>query len=108
MDEVSSDWTIVFYTDRRGRKPALENIEGQTATDRAGIARHLELLQALGVRISDPYVKHRPQPHRLIYFMFAGRRIVILHAFQKKSRKTRRSDIDIARKRMNDFIAREE
>ena len=116
MDEVSSDWTIVFYTDRRGRKPALEYIEGQTATDRAGIARHLELLQALGVRISDPYVKHilgklwelRPQPHRLIYFMFAGRRIVILHAFQKKSRKTRRSDIDIARKRMNDFIAREE
>jgi len=116
MGEVSTDWTLEFYSDHRGREPALEYIENQTTTDQAHIAHYMALLQDLGVRISEPYAKHvagklwelRPQPHRLIYFMFTGRRIVILHAFRKTSNKTRRRDIDIARKRMHDFIDREE
>jgi len=116
MDESSADWIVEYYSDHRGRTPALEYIEAQSVADQAHIAHCIALLQDLGVRIGEPYVKHlsgklwelRPQPHRLIYFVFTGRRIVILHAFRKTSKKTRRRDIDIAWKRMNDFVDREE
>ncbi len=35
---------------------------------------------------------------RVIYFLARNERIAVLHAFQKKTRKTRKADIDCARK----------
>ncbi|MCL5962266.1 MAG: type II toxin-antitoxin system RelE/ParE family toxin [Chloroflexi bacterium] len=45
--------------------------------------------------------------YRLLYFFFAGRRIVFVHGFQKKTQKTSRADIETGLKRMDDFIRRE-
>ena len=39
--------------------------------------------------------------------MHTGRQIVLLHGFVKKTQKTPRGEIDIAIKRMNDFIGRD-
>ena len=44
---------------------------------------------------------------RLIYFFFTGRRIIFLHGFQKKTQRTPRREIEIARRRMNDYLAQE-
>jgi phage-related protein len=35
-----------------------------------------------------------------VLFCFAGKTIVLLHGFQKKSQKTPKSDLDLARRRM--------
>lgn len=43
-----------------------------------------------------------------MYFFFTGRQIVFLHGFQKKTPKTPRGEIEIAQRRMNDFIQRQE
>jgi len=43
----------------------------------------------------------------VIYFFFVGRRIVLLHAFQKKTQKTPRQEIETALARYNRFIQRE-
>ena len=62
----------------------------------------------MGVAIREPYAKHldgrlwdlRPSPHRLIYFAIKGRRFVIFHGFQKRTRRTPRREIEVARRRM--------
>jgi phage-related protein len=42
--------------------------------------------------------------YRILYFFFSGRRIVLLHGFQKKTEKTPQRETEIAKRRMNDFI----
>jgi phage-related protein len=43
-----------------------------------------------------------------MYFFFTGRQIVFLSGFQKKTQKTPREEIEIAERRMEDFIRRHE
>jgi phage-related protein len=43
---------------------------------------------------------------RAVWFFRRGRRIVIVRCFVKKSQKTPRSEIDLAKKRMQDYAAR--
>jgi phage-related protein len=45
--------------------------------------------------------------YRVIYFFFTGRRIVLLHGFQKKTRRTPRNEIEIALQRQAYFVTRE-
>jgi phage-related protein len=42
--------------------------------------------------------------HRVIYIAKFVEAVYVLHAFRKKSQKTRRSDIDLARKRFAALI----
>jgi len=44
---------------------------------------------------------------RIFYFSYTGKRFVLLHAFLKKTDKTPPAEIDIAEKRMQDFINRQ-
>jgi phage-related protein len=43
----------------------------------------------------------------VLYFAFTGRRVILLHGFIKKTEKTPLNEIEIAEKRMNDFINRQ-
>jgi phage-related protein len=44
--------------------------------------------------------------YRILYFAFVGQRFVLLHGFVKKTANTPRREIEIAERRMVDFIAR--
>jgi phage-related protein len=74
-----------------------------------------EMLESLGPRqVGVPYVKHledrlweirmkaQPGIARAIYVSMQGRRIMVLHAFVKKTQKTPRSALVIARQRMKE------
>ena len=103
-----AEWSIYYYVNARRESPPLEYIRGLKKEDRAKVARTIELLKELGVKIGKPQARHlegklwelRPSPHRLIYFAHTGRSFVILHAFQKQTRKTPRREIEVARRRM--------
>lgn len=43
--------------------------------------------------------------YRVIYFMKIRDKIVILHSFEKKSRKTPKSDLDLAKRRLKGFLS---
>jgi DNA-binding XRE family transcriptional regulator len=45
--------------------------------------------------------------YRVIYFFSTGRRIVLLHGFQKKSERIPRGELEAARRRHRGFLARE-
>ena len=78
----------------------------------AGYARLIELLVEFGPDLRMPHSRGfggglfelRPRgPEgigRALYCYVTGRRVVILHAFVKKTQLTRERDLDIARKRM--------
>jgi len=80
----------------------------------------MEQLRVRNVQAREPLVKHledklwelreesRTNIYRIIYFFYAGRRIVFLHGFQKKTQKTPQKELDIARTRYEDFLSREE
>ena len=107
-----AEWSVYFYRNLRGDSPPLEYINSLEERDRAKVARTIELLEQLGLGIGKPQARHlegklwelRPSPHRLIYFAHSGQRFVILHAFQKQTRKTPPREIDIARRRMREVL----
>jgi phage-related protein len=81
----------------------------------ARLIRLMEMVENIGLeRMREPHVKHiegkiwelRAKAAegiaRALYVTTTGRRIVILHAFVKKSDKTPRGALEITRKRMKE------
>ena len=102
------DWSVEFYVDARGKCPVAAFLEQLSPRARDHIAHHIGLLQKRSPTLGMPYVRHlqgklwelrvrtRGAVYRLLYFFHTGRRIVFLHAFVKKTRKTPRREIDVA------------
>jgi phage-related protein len=81
----------------------------------AGLIRLMEMVENVGLeQMREPHVKHiegkiwelRAKAAggiaRAFYITITGRRVVILHAFVKKSDKTPRGALEIARNRMKE------
>ena len=108
----SSEWSVYFYKTARGDCPPLEYIKSLDKKDQAKIARYINLLKDLDVKIRMPQARHlkghlwelRPFPHRIIYFAHTGSRFVILHAFQKQTQKMPKQEIDTAKRRMKEIV----
>ncbi len=117
MTMQQTKWEIEFYTDVRGRSPAIEFINGLPEQEQVAVGRTLLLLQEFGVHLGAPHVRPitghrklwelRTGAIRLLYFAHRERRFVALHAFRKKSGKTPKQEIAIAERRMAAFLERE-
>ncbi len=83
---------------------------------RARLSRIAALIQSHGLeRLREPHVKHlegrlwemrlsgRDGIARAIYVTATGRRVVIVRAFVKKTQKTPRGELDLARKRAEEI-----
>jgi phage-related protein len=82
----------------------------------ASFLRLAERIEAVGLeRIGQPHVKHlhdklwemrfggRDGVARAIYVTAVGRRVIVLHAFVKKSQKTPRTALELAQRRAKEF-----
>jgi phage-related protein len=112
------EWSIVFYTTEQGGRLVEEFLGSLDLKTKARLLYSINLLKELNVRATEPMVKHiegklwelrrssNGNIFRVMYFFFTGKRIVFVHGFQKKTQKTPKREIEIAEKRMNDFIKR--
>ncbi len=112
------NWSVEFYTDGRGRSPVAEFLQGLDAQTQARFIYSFEQLRIRNVLATEPLVRHLRDKlwevrersdgntYRVIYFFFTGRRIVMLHGFQKKTLRTPRSEIETAEQHMRDFVSR--
>lgn len=113
------EWRWVYYKAASGRVPVREFIEAQTAEVQERIFRDLERLVEVNVRLGLPYVRKLAgrefwelrtgvsgNIYRTFYFAHTGRKFVLLHAFQKKSQKTPKKELDVAEERMKDYQER--
>lgn len=113
------DWIVEYYRNSKGKEPVAEFIDTLSNETQAKVFRTMKLLKDYGVLLKEPYTKHirgkirelrirdSEGAIRIFYFTFIGRRIVLLHGFIKKTEKTPLRQIEIAEKRMNDFIDRQ-
>ena len=89
-------------------------IEGWPVGILAHYARLVELLEEFGPDLKMPYsfpmgkqlFELRPRGRegigRALYCFLKGKRVVVLHAFIKKTQKTSEHDLKLARKRMKE------
>ena len=113
-------WTVDLYRDAKGNVPVEDFLTRLPEKDRARIAWTINLLEEYGLQLGSPYVKHLRgklwelriragrSAYRIIYFAYVGQQFVLLHSFLKKTRKTLKRELEIAERRMADFLIREE
>jgi phage-related protein len=111
-------WTVVFYVETGGGTPVRAFLEGLDLKTQARLRRAVELLVQCNVTAGEPLVRHlegmlwelrvesNTNIYRIVYAFSPGRRIVLLHRFQKKTQKTPRREIETAARRFEDFQAR--
>jgi phage-related protein len=100
-------WSFVFLNAEV--KAELDALAGDV---RASFERIVQLVQGVGLeRVREPYVKHledriwemrlrgRDGIARALYVTATGRRVVVLRVFTKKTQKTPRREIELARQR---------
>jgi phage-related protein len=111
-------WEIEFYKDGTGKEPVADFLAGLSPGTRAKVVRMIDLLAEQGVLLKEPYtrqirgkirelrIKDNLGHIRVFYFTFTGRRFVLLHSFLKKTDKTPKREIELAERRMKDFMER--
>ena len=113
-----TDFKIVAYEKENGEVPVEKFLEDVNPKMRAKIYGLLEILQEKGNRLREPYSKHLEDGifelrckfgndiTRILYFFYYEGRIVMTNGFVKKTQKTPREEIQIAKDRRKDFIER--
>src|SRR4051812_47086714 len=116
---VDDTWTLEYYVEDDGTVPVREFLNQMDQKTYARFQWSLEQLQTRNVQARYPLVRHlegklwelreesRTNIYRILYAFVTGRRIVLLHGFQKKTEKTPRREIETAQKRMEHFVERE-
>jgi phage-related protein len=100
-------WTVVYLNN-----VVRAEVEALSPDLRSKFQRIVELMKAKGLeQVREPYVKHiegklwemrmigRDNIARAIYITASGQRVVVLHVFIKKTERTPRGALEIARAR---------
>lgn len=105
--------------DSKGKEPVADFLDALPIEVQAKILRLIDLLTDYGVLLKEPYTRRirgklrelritdRSGEVRILYFAFADRRLVFLLGFVKKTRKTPVRDIEIAERRLDEFVNRQ-
>jgi phage-related protein len=111
-------YNIIFYTAERGDSPVDDFLGGLDKRSRAKVAAYLSLLEEQGPNLKRPYadtiggkirelrIHHGSNQYRILYFFQVFDQIVLVHAFSKKTRQLKKKDIELAERRMEDWIRR--
>ena len=116
MEEIE----IIFYETADGNCPVIDFIDGLSKKMREKIFKSLDILKIKGNSLREPYSKPLEDGifelrykvgkdiTRTLYFFYIGKKIIMTNGFVKKTQRTPRSEIDLAKARREDYIKREE
>jgi phage-related protein len=111
-------YNIVFYTAERGDSPVDDFLDGLDKKSRAKVAAYLSILEEQGPNLKRPYadivrgkirelrIHYSSNQFRILYFFQMFDQIVLVHALSKKTQQLKKQDIDLAEKRMEDWMRR--
>lgn len=112
------NYNIEFYSKNNGEEPVREFILGLEPKMQAKMLKILDLLQVNGPYMRLPYsehlddgifeirVKQSTNISRVLYFFATGKKIVLTNAFIKKTQKTPKKEIELAKKYRKDYEGR--
>lgn len=108
-------WTLVYYQSRRGTSPIRAYLDQLPSRERARVVDALDDLEEFGTFLGMPHVRPlhgtplwelrirgRVQ-HRVFYVAIQNRRILLLHAFTKKTQRTPTREIQTALSRFIEY-----
>jgi phage-related protein len=111
-------YNLIFYTTERGDSPVDDFLDVLDKKSRAKVAAHLSFLEEQGPNLKRPYadvvrgkirelrVHQSTNQYRIFFFFQAREQIVLVHAFSKKTQQLKEKDIELAKRRMDDWIRR--
>jgi len=98
---IYNEYKTKFYKNgKTGKSPVVEYIGKLGSKDKSKILKYIEFLRVNNGYLDEPYSKHIKgkirelrvdffqHKHRIFFFLFVSKTIVILHAFSKKTKKT--------------------
>lgn len=112
----SDDYKVKFYTDKDGRVPIIEYLDELSVKEKAKILKYIEFLRVHNGVLDEPYSKHikdkirelrvdfSRKRHRIFYFTFINKNIILLHVFLKKTEKTPLREIEMAKENYEDVL----
>ncbi|MDP3800014.1 MAG: type II toxin-antitoxin system RelE/ParE family toxin [bacterium] len=111
------EYKVKFYRDSlNGKEPILEYIDKLDIKNKAKVLKYIDFLREHEGYLDEPYSKHitgkirelrvdfARNRHRIFYFTFVGKKIILLHVFLKKTNKTPLSEIKKATENYKDVI----
>lgn len=115
-----TNWDIEFYKAESGNIPVKKFVDSLPEAAQAKFIFILDLLEKYGLEVREPYVKTLKgrtklkeirikasgNIYRILYFPAKGRAFIMLHGFIKKGDKTPINEIEIAERRLKDYINR--
>ena len=111
---------VKYFEKENGTFPAETFILEQSQKMQAKIFRDLELLEKNGYELREPYSSFLEDGifelrtikgnniARILYFFVIGKKIILTHGFMKKTQKTPRNQIELAKKYRNEYLKKEE
>jgi len=112
-----SEYKVKFYKNPgTGKEPALEYLKSLAKKDRTKVSKYREELRKRGGYLDEPYSRHvegkirelrvdfAHNRHRIFYFIFVQKTIIMLHAFLKTTPKTPPREIKKAKENHYDVL----
>ena len=109
-----TEWEVLFYRDAKKKEPVREFLQGLDTKTQSRFIWSIEQLRVRNISARFPLVKHiegdifelreesKTNIFRILYILFIGNKIVLLHGFPKKTQETPRSEIEKAQQRLVD------
>ena len=114
------EFEIVFYKNDKGEKPVEDFLDSLNDKMRAKMLLSIRIVREKGYQTRMPYseeledgifelrAKVGSNISRVLYFFVVGRKIILTNGFIKKTQKTPKSEIELAKKYRADYLSREE
>lgn len=114
------EFKIIFYETADGECPVIDFINNLPKKMREKIFKSIDILRIKGNSLREPYSKSLEDGifelrckvgadiTRTLYFFYIGKKIIMTNGFTKKTQRTPKSEIDLAKARREDYIKREE
>ena len=111
-------FTVLFFEKEDGTRPAEEYLLSEDIKLQAKMSREILLLEEFGNLLRKPHsefledgifelrAKVGTDISRVLYFFVVGKKIILTNGFRKKTVKTPRDIIELAKKYRDDFIKR--
>jgi len=116
-------YEVIFYSDANGNEPIVDyildlkqksNTNKDARVNFTKIIAYIDLLEEYGTWIGQPVVKHleddiwelRPLKNRILFAHYNDKIYILLHRFVKKTDKTPPQEIAQAKRKLADYIER--
>ena len=111
-------FTVEFYNTQNGKEPVSDFLDSLDYKMRAKLVSLLELLEEKGTSLRMPYSSYLEDGifelrciqgnniTRVLYLFYIDKQIIITNGFIKKTQKTPRKEIELAKSRRADWFRR--